>query len=246
MPIEIMSCVIYTCHHVAALAPGQQERGAIDIRAFIHQLKWLQRLGVKFIPMRDLRGWLIDQKPIPRRAAVLTFDDAYASIYEHVFPVLKQRAIPFTVFVIAGLIGGTSNFYADRGGQKRRHLDAGQLKLLIDSGLVEVGAHGYHHLDLTRTSEASLTEELASAKDLLEQSLDVEVPYLAYPYGSVSQAVREKARQAGYQLAFTTRKFKLTSTNIDPLGLPRVNWGRRANLFKIYKYYLLPWIRSAG
>ena len=240
-----MSCVVYTCHHVAALTPGQQERGTIDIRAFIHQLEWLQRLGVRFIPVKDLRAWLIDQKPIPRRAAVLTFDDAYASIYEHVFPFLKQQAIPFTVFVIAGLIGGTSNFYADRGGQKRRHLDHGQLKSLIDSGLVEVGAHGYDHLDLTRTSGASLTKELSFAKDLLEDSLNVAVPYLAYPYGSATRAVRQEARQAGYQLAFTTRKLKLTSAAVDLFAIPRVNWGRRASLFKLYKYFLLPWIRSA-
>lgn len=241
-----MSCVVYTCHHVAKLAPGQQKRGTIGIRAFIRQLEWLQRLGVRFIPMKDFRAWLIDQKPIPRRAAVLTFDDAYASIYEHVFPLLKQRAIPFTVFVIAGLIGSTSNFYADRGGQKRRHLDGGQLKSLIDSGLVEVGAHGYDHLDLTSTNSAGLARELAFAKDVLEDSLNAAVPYLAYPYGSTTRAVGQKARQAGYQLAFTTRKLKLTSTKVDLFAIPRVNWGRRASLFKLYKYYLLPWIRSAG
>jgi len=241
-----MSCVVYTCHNVTALSSGQEQRGTIDIQAFVHQLQWLQRLGIRFIPMKELRAWLVDQKTIPRRAAVLTFDDAYASIYEHVFPVLKQRAIPFTVFVIAGLIGGTSNFYADRGGQKRRHLDRGQLKSLIDSGLVEVGAHGYRHLDLTRTRGADLAKELGFAKDVLEKSLNVAVPYLAYPYGSTTRAVRQKAREAGYQLGFTTRKLKLASADVDLMALPRVNWGRRSNLLNLYKYYLLPWIRSAG
>ena len=241
-----MSCVVYTCHNVAVLAPGQAERGTIDIRAFGRQLDWLERLGIRFIPMRDLHAWLAGETAIPRRAAVLTFDDAYASIYEHAFPVLEQRGIAFTVFVIAGLIGGTSNFYADRGGQERRHLDRGQLRSLIDSGRVEVGAHGYHHLDLTRTSGDRLEKELSFAKEVLEESLGVEVPYVAYPYGSTTRAVRQQARQAGYQLGFTTRKKKLASTHVDPLAIPRVNWGRRANLFKLYKYYLIPWVRSAG
>ena len=241
-----MSCVVYTCHQVAALSPGQQQRGTIDIEAFTHQLKWLQRLGVRFIPMKDLKAWLIEQKPIPRRTAVLTFDDAYASVFEQAFPVLKQRAIPFTVFVIAGLIGGTSHFYADRGEQPRRHLDHGQLRSMLDSGLVEVGAHGYHHRDLTRTTGDSLSKELTTARDLLAQSLEVEIPYLAYPFGSTTPAVREEARRAGYQLGFTTRKMKLNSTRVDLFAIPRVNWGRRASLFKLYKYYLLPWIRSGG
>jgi peptidoglycan/xylan/chitin deacetylase (PgdA/CDA1 family) len=241
-----MSCVVYTCHHVAVLAPGQEERGTIDIRAFLHQLQWLDRLGIRFIPMKDLRAWLTGKKTMPRRAAVMTFDDAYASVYDHAFPVLKQRAIPFTVFVIAGLIGKKSNFYAHRGGQKRRHMDCGQLKSLIESGWGEVGAHGYHHLDLTRASGDSLAKELVLAKDLLEESLEVEVPYFAYPYGNTTGAIKQKVRKAGYQLAFTTRKMKLTSANVDLLAIPRVNWSRGANLFKLYKYYLLPWIRSAG
>lgn len=241
-----MSCVVYTCHQVAALSAGQQPRGTIDIEAFTRQLAWLQRLGVRFIPMTDVKAWLIEQRPIPQRAAVLTFDDAYASVFEQAFPVLRQRAIPFTVFVIAGLIGGTSHFYADRGEPPRRHLDLDQLRSMLDSGLVEVGAHGYHHLDLTRTTGEGLTRELATAKDLLAQSLNVEIPYLAYPFGSTTPAIREAARRAGYQLGFTTRKMKLSSTRVDLFALPRVNWGRRAGLFKLYKYFLLPWVRSAG
>ena len=241
-----MSCVVYTCHHVAALARGQEEPGTIDIRAFAHQLDWLVRLGVRFIPMKDLQAWLKHRKSIPRRAAVLTFDDAYASIYEHVFPVLKQRSVPFTVFVIAGLIGSESHFYAHRGGSERRHLDHGQLRSLVESGQVEVGAHGYRHLDLTRTDHTELGKELSLAKDLLEKSLEVEIPYYAYPYGRTTPAVQQKTRAAGYQLAFTTRKSKLASADVDPFAIPRVSWSRRANLFKLSKYYWIPGLGSAG
>jgi len=241
-----MSCVVYTCHHLADLAPGQTQRGTIDIQAFRSQLDWFGRLGIRFIPMRQLHAWLTGDGALPRRAAVLTFDDAYDSVYEHAFPVLARRGIPFTVFVIAGLIGGVSHFYAGRGGQPRRHLDDRQLISMIESGLVEVGAHGYHHLDLTSARGAALAKELAEAKIHLEDTFKVKIPYLAYPYGNVNETVKQQARHAGYQLAFTTVKSKLVSSNVDRLALPRVNWGRRAGLFKLGKYYLIPWLRSAG
>ena len=126
------------------------------------------------------------------------------------------------------------------------HLDVEQLRILIESGLVEIGAHSYNHVRLTQIEGGALRRELCVAKDALEETLNVEVPYLAYPWGDTNAAVAQKAKEAGYRLAFTTRKKKIFSRNIDPLLLPRVNWGRRASLFKLYKYYLMPWLRTAG
>ena len=241
-----MSCVVYTCHNVVPLAAGKEERGTVDLNTFLRQLRWLKRLGVRFIPMSDLGAWLRGQKKIPQRSAVLTFDDALISIVEHVFPYLKQQAIPITVFVIAGLIGRESHFSTHPSGPARRHLDLAQLKMLLNTGLVEIGAHGYHHVNLTKVDGDKLRQELRQAKDLLQESLDVEVSYLAYPWGNTTAAVTQQAKEAGYRMAFTTQKKKLTSTNIDLLRIPRVTWSRRATLFKLSKYYLIPWLRSAG
>jgi peptidoglycan/xylan/chitin deacetylase (PgdA/CDA1 family) len=181
-----------------------------------------------------------------RRCPVLTFDDALISIAEHVLPYLKQQALPITIFVIAGLIGRESHYSIHPSAPRRRHLDIAQLKMLLNSGLVEIGAHGYHHVNLTEVAGDKLRQELHHAKDLLEESLDVEVPYLAYPWGNTTESVTQLVKEAGYQLAFTTQKKKLTSNNIDLLRIPRVNWSRGATLFKLSKYYLIPWMRSAG
>lgn len=241
-----MTCVIYTCHNVVPLAAGTEERGTLDLNTFLRQLSWLRRLGVRFIPMSDLRAWLLGSKKIPKRSAVLTFDDALISIADHVFPYLKQQAIPVTIFVIAGLIGRESNFSNHPAAPSRRHLDLRQLKMMLNTGLVEIGAHGYHHVNLTQIDGDKLRQELRDAKDLLEEYLDVKIPYFAYPWGHTTEAVTQQVKEAGYQMAFTTQKKKLTSTNINLLRIPRVTWSRRATLFKLSKYYLIPWVRSAG
>lgn len=241
-----MNCVIYTCHNVVPLAAGEEQRGTVDLNKFLHQLGWLKRLGVRFIPMSDLHAWLLGQKKIPKRSAVLTFDDALISIAEHVFPYLKQQAVPITIFVIAGLIGRESHFSTHSSAPGRRHLDLTQLKMMLNTGLVEIGAHGYHHVNFTKLDGDKLRQEIHLAKDLLEESLEVEVPYLAYPWGNTTDTVRQLAKDAGYRLAFTTRKKKLTSNNIDFLRIPRVTWSRRATVIKLAKYYLIPWVRSAG
>ncbi len=241
-----MSCVIYTCHNVVPLAAGKEARGTVGLNNFLHQLRWLKRLGVRFIPMSDLHAWLLGQKKIPKRSAVLTFDDALVSIADHVFPYLKQQATPFTIFVIAGLIGRESHFSTHSSAPARRHLDLSQLKMMIDTGLVEIGAHGYHHLNFARVDGDQLRQEIHLAKDLLEKSLGVKVPYLAYPWGNTTDTVTQMAKDAGYRLAFTTRKKKLASNKVDFLRIPRVTWSRRATVFKLGKYYLIPWVRSTG
>jgi peptidoglycan/xylan/chitin deacetylase (PgdA/CDA1 family) len=176
---------------------------------------------------------------------VLTFDDALISIAEHVFPFLQKQAIPITIFVIAGLIGRESHFSTRPSAPRRRHLDLAQLKMLLNTGLVEIGAHGYHHANFTRVSGDKLRQEIHHAKDLLEESLGLEVPYLAYPWGNTTGTVTQLVKEAGYQLAFTTQKKKLATNNIDFLRIPRVNWSRGATILKLSKYYLIPWVWAA-
>jgi peptidoglycan/xylan/chitin deacetylase (PgdA/CDA1 family) len=38
--------------------------------------------------------------------AAVTFDDGYANVYHHAFPVLRRRGIPAAIFVVSDLVGG--------------------------------------------------------------------------------------------------------------------------------------------
>ena len=40
-----------------------------------------------------------------KNSFALTFDDGYDSIYKMVYPILKEKKIPFTVFIIENCIG---------------------------------------------------------------------------------------------------------------------------------------------
>jgi peptidoglycan/xylan/chitin deacetylase (PgdA/CDA1 family) len=241
-----MNCVIYVCHHLAPSAPQSEEPGTLRLQTFSRQLWWMKRMGVNFISLRDLAGWLDGQQTLAKRCAVLTFDDAYSSVAEYGYPILRHSGIPFGVFVIAGLMGKESNLYVHRGGSPRRHLDSEALKSLVDSGLVEIGVHGYDHRNLTTCDGAQRLREIKEAKQALEDIFEQEVPYFAYPFGRTDGAAAEQVRQSGYRLALTTQKRKLISAEVDRWRLPRVNWGRRANIFKLTKYYFWKGYRRAG
>ncbi len=41
----------------------------------------------------------------PKPAAAITFDDGYADLYHHAYPLLKRKGIPAAIFVVTGLVG---------------------------------------------------------------------------------------------------------------------------------------------
>ena len=47
----------------------------------------------------------IEHGTIPDRAVAITFDDGYASVYHHAFPILKETCTPATVYLATDSIG---------------------------------------------------------------------------------------------------------------------------------------------
>jgi peptidoglycan/xylan/chitin deacetylase (PgdA/CDA1 family) len=49
-----------------------------------------------------------------RSIAAVTFDDAYAGVFEHAVPILRALAVPATVFVVARAVGRSAGFWWDQ------------------------------------------------------------------------------------------------------------------------------------
>lgn len=230
--------IVYTLHRAVPLSPGKEERGTVRLNVFIRQIKWLQRLGVRFIGLNDMAAWLEGNVTMPsKRTAVLTIDDGYTCVYEHIFPFLREKQIPFTIFAVPGFIGGQSHLYAKKGLSPLQHMTTAQLREISGSGLVTFGANGFYHRNLLEVSARELREETRDAKNYLEDLLGQQVSYYAYPFGAADETVVAAVRESGYKLGFTTRKAVIDRARSDLLRLPRINWSRKTNLWKLYRYF---------
>ncbi|HEX5314270.1 MAG TPA: polysaccharide deacetylase family protein [Gammaproteobacteria bacterium] len=69
---------------------------------------------------------------------------------------------------------------------------------------VTVGSHGCNHALLTQERAQRVASELRGSKTKLEEHLDSEVRYFAYPDGKFNTAVVAAVAEAGYEAAFTT------------------------------------------
>jgi peptidoglycan/xylan/chitin deacetylase (PgdA/CDA1 family) len=140
------------------------------------------------------------------RYVALTFDDGFESFNRHVMPVLRQKQIPATVFVVTRDIGKRPGWIADgkRRGANERLMGEEDLRALLREGIVSVGSHSVSHAPL-RGSALSADEiqfELGGSKQDLEERLGQEIALFALPYGAYDERVLRFAKEAGYGRVF--------------------------------------------
>lgn len=103
------------CYH--NITPGAAPCGIGDpglhlpAQMFERQIRWLAR-RYEIVPLREFVDRLGSKRSF-RRVAALTFDDAYAGVFECAWPFLRTLKIPATVFVIAQAPGRHEAFWWD-------------------------------------------------------------------------------------------------------------------------------------
>ena len=213
--------LVLAYHGIADLRddPVLREYGVPRAR-FEEQLDGLARRGFTFVDLDALLRALDGRERLPKRALLVTFDDAYAELPREALPALAERGIRALVFAVANHVGGENEWDRPKGAGARRLLDAEGLRALAAGGH-EIGSHAASHRPLTRVPREELDAELAGSAAALE-ALGLPRPRaLAYPHGDWSPEVAAAARQAGYSVAFTVDP-GVVERGADRHALPRI------------------------
>ena len=101
-------------------------------------------------------------------------------------------------------------------------INENELKELAENRNITIGSHTYSHPILTKCDDKTLDFEIKEAKSLLEQKINCEVKYFAYPNGSFSTKEKKKVIEAGFNAAFTTQPNYIDQfSTIDLFEIPR-------------------------
>lgn len=84
----------------------------LSLKAFERQLRWIKRYMAP-LPLEEALDRLA-QNTLPPRACAVTFDDGYRSVRDLAFPLLRELAVPATVFLITDLVGTHEVPWPDR------------------------------------------------------------------------------------------------------------------------------------
>lgn len=178
MLFQFRHTCIYEFHHVTA--DGKTSSAVLD-----------EELFYRFI---DEHGPYTTLENVLKKGEgkAITFDDGLLDTYTIAFPYLKKKGIPFTMFVLTGLLG-TPGYMT-----KENMLE------MSENELVTIGSHGINHLkfgDLTGEEQA---KEIIKSKRYLEDAVGY-CDYIAYPFGSYNEITKKLVEDTGYKNAFAVK-----------------------------------------
>lgn len=169
-------------------------RKSLNIPSFIfeQQVKTLVTANYTFMTAKEL-GEVIDGKVLlPSNPILLTFDDGHWDLDTDVLPILKKYHAKGTAYIITSFIDG-SDF-----------LSTQQLQDVINSGLIDVGAHTQHHVSLKGKLLKTDQSEIEGSKEVLEKTFHIKVVSFAYPNGAFDQQAIDTVKNAGFSTAVST------------------------------------------
>jgi peptidoglycan/xylan/chitin deacetylase (PgdA/CDA1 family) len=185
------------------LAADRRARGVVSAAAFDEQMRDLKAGGYHVLALDEFVGYLRQERQVPRKSVVLTFDDAHRGFVQHARPVLQELGFPAVLFVATGAVAARPGASA---------LTWPEIAELSKSG-VDVQSASRSARDLRRASSEAdsaysrrMQQELETPLDLLRKNvsrLSSGVETLAYPLGRWDEDLIRYARQYGYSAAFS-------------------------------------------
>lgn len=169
-------------------------RQSLDINPniFESQVKTLVAAHYTFMTAKELGDVLDGKAKLPPNPILLTFDDGHWDFDTVVLPILEKYHVKATAYIISGFLNG-SDFMSES-----------ELQDVIQSGIVDVGAHTVHHFALSGLPTPLATYEITQSKAQLEKEYHIHVVSFAYPDGSFDQQAINITKAAGYTTAVST------------------------------------------
>ena len=195
-----------------AVDPAWSSPLSVHPRLFARHLAWMQRRR-SIVPLATALSGRMGP-----RGVVVTFDDGFASLHEHVFPLLVTSSVPATVFLIAATVAdGAAHEVAREPSDIPPTLTVEQIREMREAG-VEFASHGFSHRSLTEMTDEECVADLRRSREVLEEVLGREVTAVAYPKGLSNERVWRAARVAGFRFGLAMSRRRRGG---GPLEIPR-------------------------
>jgi peptidoglycan/xylan/chitin deacetylase (PgdA/CDA1 family) len=203
-PVRIIPVLLY---HSVNDDPGASARFTVSRPAFESHADAIKASGRLTLRIGDIASALRGERPLPERAAAITFDDGYEDTFDAVHSLL-ERNLSATVYVTTSEVG-TSN-----------RLTASQVAELAHMSSIEVGAHAVRHRYLDELDDHELAEEVNLSKIELGDLTQIAIGSFAYPHGAYDERVRQAVVDAGYSSAAGVKN-ALSHAADDPFAIAR-------------------------
>ncbi len=226
-PEEGTICLpIIMYHEVKTFKTGKD---VITPYEFESDLKYLSDNGYTTITMTQLIDFVYNNKELPEKPIILSFDDGYLNNYKYVFPLLKK----YNIKMVFSIIGKNTDDFTriPDDDLDYSHVTWEQLIEMLDSGYVEVQNHSYNlHKQAKRYGCAQISgETISHYEQIMKEDIgkfQEQITLMTgktpntftYPYGRSSKNTDTILKELGFKATLSC-DYGINIITKDPEGL---------------------------
>jgi poly-beta-1,6-N-acetyl-D-glucosamine N-deacetylase len=178
----------------------------IKILDFKKQLEIINNKNIKFINAKNFENELRKNKK--QRKILLTIDDGFLSFYENAWPILKEKKIPFILFISTREVGSFNYMSWD------------QIREISQEDFVEIGNHSHTHEYLVDVNDKIIKADIQKSINIFKEKLGKNSDFFSYPFGEYSLNFKNIIKSFGFKYAFGQHSGVIDETK-DFHELPR-------------------------
>ena len=190
---------------------------------FAEHLKEIDNIGAEFITFKKFKQ--VVKGNMEKIYLLLTIDDAFKSFYINAWPILKNKKIPFILFVSTEAIG------------KNGYMTWKQIREVTSSNLVTIGNHSHTHEYLIDWKDSKIKSDLETSIKIFKEELGYSPEIFSYPFGEYSSNLKKIVSDFNFKFAFGQHSGVIDPTK-DFLELPRFPINEKYGEIKRFKSIL--------
>ena len=192
----------------------------IRINDFKKHIDIIEQSNIKFVNPKNFEAELKNNKS--QRKILLTIDDGFLSFYENAWPILKEKKIPFILFISTREIGAFNYMTWD------------QIKEISKEDFVEIGNHSHTHEYLVDRNNHLIQKDIEKSISIFKKNLGKNSQFFSYPFGEYSVNFKNIIKNLNFKYAFGQHSGVMDETK-DLYELPRYPINEKYGEIKRFK-----------
>lgn len=194
-------------------------------------MKYLKEKGYTAVVVQDLIDYVDNDKPLPEKPVMLTFDDGYYNNYLYAYPL----SLKYNMKIVISPIGYFTQKYSESGEENElySHITWTEINEMMQSGMVEIQNHSYHlhgtadtgRLGAQKNKRESieaytslLTNDLTEMQELIRSHTGWTPTAFTYPFGIISKESFPVVHTMGFRASLSCEE-RINDITRDPESL---------------------------
>lgn len=238
-------------YHSILKDPVRSNKYTITPAVLEEDLKYIKANGYETITISDLISYVYDDKPLPPKPIILTFDDGHYNNYGYLYPLLEK----YDMKAVISIVGSYTDKFSetDEANLNYSYLRWKDINELISSGRVEFQNHTYNLHDNThgrigakkKKGESDdeykkiLEEDINKLQNEFKENTGYVPTCFTYPFGGISNSSLDIIKELGFKASLSCEEGinKITKNPNSLYLLKRYNRPSYVSTYNIFKKF---------